>query len=184
MARKRTPIEERFWPKVNKTSTCWLWVGSLHPFGYGLINAGGRGPSLLAHRVAWGFAVGKYPTPDEHILHTCDTPGCVRNDDDGFYEVDGLVLPRRGHLFRGTDAINHADMLIKGRWHIANPITPERRARGERVSTAKLDPERVRAIRAEYAAGGVSMAALGIKYGVRDCTIYNIVARKRWAHVE
>ena len=28
----RTPLEERFWAKVKKTRTCWLWTGTFPTF--------------------------------------------------------------------------------------------------------------------------------------------------------
>lgn len=36
------PTEERFWPKVRKTSTHWFWTGAINSAGYGHLPA--RGP--------------------------------------------------------------------------------------------------------------------------------------------
>jgi hypothetical protein len=55
--------------------------------------------------------------------------------------------------------------------------------RGEAHCGSKLTAEIVRAIRAEYAAGGVSQARLARKYGVTGPLIGLIVRRKRWKHV-
>lgn len=77
MARPFTPIADRFWPKVDKTPTCWLWTGATDPNGYGRVNLGGR--SALSHRVAYELLRG--PIPDGLPLdHLCRVPGCVNPD--------------------------------------------------------------------------------------------------------
>lgn len=55
--------------------------------------------------------------------------------------------------------------------------------RGERVNTARLTPDIVRAIRAEYVPGQNGCRRLAKKYGVSNVAIHNIVLRKSWAHV-
>lgn len=70
-------IEERFWPKVDKSGECWLWTGYRQPKGYGLINAGGRGGTpLLVHRVSYALCVGEIPDKAE-IDHLCRVRHCV-----------------------------------------------------------------------------------------------------------
>lgn len=73
----RRPIEDRFWPKVQKTDDCWLWTASKTRQGYGCISTGGqRGGHLMAHRVSWELANG--PIPEGlHIDHLCRRPSCV-----------------------------------------------------------------------------------------------------------
>lgn len=80
MAPKRKPLAERFWPKVEKTETCWIWRGSRQSNGYGQINPGGDGLApLRAHRVAYELVRG--PIPDGLILdHLCRNPACVNPD--------------------------------------------------------------------------------------------------------
>lgn len=73
---------------------CDLWLASLTG-GYGQISVDGR--PVLAHRVAFFLAEGRWPEPC--CLHHCDNPRCVR----------------RSHLFEGTKADNIADMDAKGR---------------------------------------------------------------------
>lgn len=104
--------EDRFWSYVNKTDTCWIWTGATQSFGYGVFWDSG---STTAHRTALELALG-CPIPDGFgALHTCDVPGCVRNDDQGIYVVRGISRPRFGHLWIGTAADNTADMVAKGR---------------------------------------------------------------------
>lgn len=69
------PIEERFWEKVEKTDTCWLWTAYVRPNGYGSIQ-GRRGP-LLVHRLAFEWAFGPI-RPGLTIDHLCRTRHCVR----------------------------------------------------------------------------------------------------------
>ena len=71
--RQRRPIEERFWPKVQKTETCWLWTGALKSGGYGQFFAE---KYALAHRVAYELVVG--PIPEGLTLdHLCRVHNCV-----------------------------------------------------------------------------------------------------------
>lgn len=52
-------VEERFWAKVDKTDTCWLWAAALNPKGYGKFNTG-KGMAL-AHRVSYQWVYGTLP---------------------------------------------------------------------------------------------------------------------------
>lgn len=65
---------ERFWDKVKKTETCWLWTAALSLDGYGRFQLDG-GPRL-AHRVAYQLQVG--PIPEGLQLdHLCRVRNCV-----------------------------------------------------------------------------------------------------------
>lgn len=100
MVGKRAPLAERFWAKVRKTESCWLWTGCANNKGYALIRPSGTEPKKLVHRISYIMAYG--PISDAVcVLHRCDTPLCVRPD----------------HLFLGTKADNNQDMKTKGRYH-------------------------------------------------------------------
>ncbi len=119
------------------------WVAALDKRGYGQIGINGK--TLKAHRVAWEIVAG--PIPEGlHVLHTCDNPACCRNDDEGTYEVNGVLFPRRGHLWLGTNADNTADKIAKGRQSAGDRhgsrLHPERVARGDRHG-AHTHPERI-----------------------------------------
>lgn len=77
-AYRRRPIEDRFWEKVDKTSSasgCWLWLGAKEPHGYGSFNIGNR-TNRAAHRVAYLLTVG--PIPSGMTLdHLCRNTSCV-----------------------------------------------------------------------------------------------------------
>lgn len=87
----------RFWAKVDKTETCWLWTGAKVPNGYGAISIGHAKP-YQAHRFSWEMHFG--PIPNEmQVCHKCDVRLYVRPD----------------HLFLGTRKDNMQDMAQKGR---------------------------------------------------------------------
>lgn len=62
------PVVPRFWSNVQKTDSCWPWIGSIEGRGYGQFKIGGR--QVMAHRFAYELLVG--PIPERHdIDHTC-----------------------------------------------------------------------------------------------------------------
>jgi hypothetical protein len=111
------PIEERFWAKVNRTETCWLWSGATDTCGYGVIdgNLDGKSKKHTTHKVSYVLAFGPVPA-GLHVLHRCDTPNCVRAK----CGVPGCEHLRESedcesHLFLGTHADNMKDMSEKKR---------------------------------------------------------------------
>ena len=73
-------IVKRFWSKVEKTETCWLWQGKLNQFGYGHFPA--RGRMWKAHRWAYqslvGPLLGSQTSESEYVIHhTCGVRNCV-----------------------------------------------------------------------------------------------------------
>src|SRR5688572_10191328 len=70
------PLSERFWEKVDKTGTCWLWNARKDKDGYGFIRVDGK--NKKAHRVAFELVHGREAS--KSVCHTCDTPGCVNPD--------------------------------------------------------------------------------------------------------
>lgn len=128
------PLGDRFWPKVQKSDGCWLWVaGGDSATGYGRIRLGRAGTKHeLAHRVAWQLTFG--PIPDGlWVLHHCDTPRCVRPD----------------HLFLGDCSDNMKDAATKGRmvkgerWYALHP-DHLRRPRGLPWTIANGRPRRTK----------------------------------------
>lgn len=92
---------DRFWSKVHKTDTCWLWTGSTNEDGYGRFNLYclvGHNLLVQAHRFAYALLVAPI-LPGWDVLHRCDTPACVNPD----------------HLFLGLHTDNMKDMWAKGR---------------------------------------------------------------------
>jgi len=71
---RKGTVDERFWRRVTKTDSCWLWAGSLTPGGYGYIMDDGK--RMPVHRWAHLRFIG--PIPDRYdIDHLCRTRACV-----------------------------------------------------------------------------------------------------------
>jgi hypothetical protein len=88
-ARRRVPVEERFWRHVQRTDSCWLWTGLHVSNGAGILPVRDQGKvqRRTAARVAWELFVGPLP-PGRRLWRRCRRPACVR--------PDHLVLVRRG----------------------------------------------------------------------------------------
>lgn len=71
-----TPIEVRFWAKVQKAGDdeCWLWTGKVSRNGYGRFNTP-DGRQTCAHRVAWQLTNG--PIPDDLTIDHVRARGCT-----------------------------------------------------------------------------------------------------------
>lgn len=170
MIRRRTDavVDARV-VKSDDPNGCWDYTGQVHRAGYGFLHR--RGEESLMHRRAWVQATGETLTKNDVIAHTCDRRICCRNDDVGTYEVDGVVYPRRGHLFKATRPANSADMVAKRRNRI-----------GSSHPAAKLTEVQVQDIR-RLAAHGVLQRQIAADFGVGQVTVSRIVARKTWAHI-
>jgi hypothetical protein len=81
---------ERFWSKVDKTSSCWLWTAATQG-GYGVFGVNGK--TVLAHRWVWKQERGPIP-PGAQVKHYCNTNNCVN--------------PK--HLYLSTREIAYEDM--------------------------------------------------------------------------
>ena len=140
----------RFWAKVTKTRTCWLWTSTKLPSGYGQMSIGPRGSSPhYAHRIAWALSHG--PIPDgQHVLHSCDVPSCVNS----------------AHLFLGTHRLNMEDAARKERLRVPRP------------SARKLTEAKREDVRRRYAAGGVTLQQLADEHRVTRPYIWQIVHKR------
>lgn len=166
---------EKFWSKVDRRGgpdACWLWLGSLSAHGYGVFYAG-NGRYVRANRLAHALAHGAIGA-DEVAAHRCDTPPCCNPAHIGACDQRTNVADRnrKGRQDHGPNA---------PRW---SPRPRRGRVRGERAPRAKLTAEQVREIRARYAAGGVTQAALCSEYGVTRNAMQLLLYRKSWRHVE
>lgn len=69
---------ERFWSKVQKTDSCWLWLGGASSKGYGVFWTGLS--HAQAHRWAYEATVGPIPaglTIDHVAKRGCRSKRCV-----------------------------------------------------------------------------------------------------------
>lgn len=160
-----TSTLKRFWSKVNKTETCWLWTASKRCKGYGAFAWMESGTLVQerAHRVSWKLVNG--PVPDGScVLHRCDVPACVNPS----------------HLFLGTKADNNHDMCAKGR-HVSGGThcgKNGRWPRGENHHNCKLTESEVAAMRMDRSSG-MSFSRLAAKYGIGIAQAWRICNNTR-----
>src|SRR6185503_14952426 len=150
---------DKFWNKVNKTKTCWIWMGTRNRSGYGKVKR--RPKTYMAHRYVWEQINGTIPD-GILVCHKCDNPPCVNPN----------------HLFLGSPLENMRDKIRKGRFRggrgpaVASP--------GESNGSAKLTKKQVDEIRRDYAKGNESQQKIAMRYGMSQQMISNIVRKESW----
>lgn len=135
---------------------CFEWQATIDHNGYGKVSSK-KLVSQYAHRVS--FHTFRQPLDGVNrgrkVCHKCDNPCCINP----------------AHLFLGTQAENIADMVSK-----------DRHARGERSASAKLTEENARAIVQMYA-DGVPTQEIQEKFGVGHFTVLAVVKGDRWGYL-
>lgn len=67
-------VQDRFWAKVTKSDTCWLWTAAVDKSGYGRMHY--LTGSEYAHRISYLLHKGAIP-PKKVIDHKCRVRSCV-----------------------------------------------------------------------------------------------------------
>lgn len=78
MTGKATDPVARFWAKVDKSGSCWRWLGRPHKSGYGR-HSPKPGVIVYAHRYSYELNVGTIPEGLQ-LDHLCRNTMCVRPD--------------------------------------------------------------------------------------------------------
>ena len=139
---------------IRDTNECIEWKGARTVRGgYGVFTCAQK--DYLAHRVSYEVHVG--PIPNGMLIrHKCDNPPCVN--------------PK--HLEIGTDALNVADMINRGR-----------NSRGEDHTSAKLKQAEAMEILRLCSERNVSHVAIAEMFGVSRATVGDIGRRRSWKHL-
>lgn len=130
------------------------WNVTSHSISRGYPAAFIDGKPRRLHQYSYELHNGKIPE-GMCVCHKCDNKMCVNPS----------------HFFLGTKADNNRDAKIKGRIR-----------HGETHYRAKLNEDQVKMIR-KLVLKGVTKKSLGNQFGVAECTIYNIIAKRQWAWV-
>jgi len=148
----------RFFSKVQKTDTCWLWKGSLNrnQWGkrYGTLQMGEK--NMLAHRISYELFKGKIPK-GKIVCHQCDIESCVNPN----------------HLWLGSYQDNMEDMRFKKR---------ENYVKGSINPASKLTEKEVEKIKELYIEGWM-IKDISSFFGVTRHCIQHILKGKTWKHL-
>lgn len=174
----------RFWAKVAKSDTCWLWTAAINKgtgYGHYTIKRLGQSHTMDAHRFAYFVTYGEIPN-DLQVCHSCDINYPVK-------DITYRKCVRPDHLWLGTTRDNIRDAFAKGRmpqaeyWRLHPEVISTfqwHRYCGESHKQAKLTQAQVDEILRRYAAGETQVA-LARAYGVVQPHISRIVRRENWA---
>jgi hypothetical protein len=147
--------KKKFWLKVDKTETCWLWIGCITANGYGQVRR--KGKRYYSHQYSW-FLVGNM-IPEGHLIrHKCRNRHCCNPE----------------HLETGTPQQNSDDMKRDG-----TSSTNKTIRKGQEHSMAKLINQDILDIRAS----DLGTMKLAEKYGVGYSHIWKIRTMKSWNHI-
>jgi hypothetical protein len=148
-------MEEKFWSKVNKTDSCWLWTGCITQKGYGQVRR--KEKTYYTHQYAW--ILSGNTIPEGHLMrHKCRSRNCCNPE----------------HLETGTPQQNSDDMKRDGTSSANKTIK-----KGQAHSMAKLTEKDILDIRAS----DLGTMKLAEKYNVDYTHICRIKSRKLWKHI-
>lgn len=130
----RCSMLERFWKKVLKTRTCWLWTGTKTAAGYplfGIPTQGGPHQYIYAHRFNWELSTKKEISPKIELHHACPNKTCIRYSKKHVSDVPRQLNPdspsflnsRKTHCVRGHPLSGENLVLVSG------PYGPRRQCR-------------------------------------------------------
>lgn len=123
-------VEDRFWPKVDKSDPggCWLWTAAKGKGGYGNFGVTPR-KTAYAHRFAYELMVGAIPEGLQ-LDHLCRNKACVNPA-----HLEPVTC--KENLERGVNVGAAGARLQREKTHCAHghEFTPENthRYRGQRV---------------------------------------------------
>lgn len=132
---------DKFWAKVVKTDTCWLWTGYIAESGYGnYINR--HFNSSRPHIIAFELIEGLIPDGLE-LDHVCKIKSCVRPHEEHVEAVSHTINVRRSSVAKLTDqdvaqirflcAVGVAQAAVAKQYEISQPTVSKIKNRKLRV---------------------------------------------------
>jgi transposase len=178
------PLEERFWSRVKKTRSCWLWEGRTHM----LVCGDGR---VAAHHLSYSMHV--RPIPDGWcVRRVCGNNSCVRPEHLEVFQQKGSNHPRakltEGEVLMliaqakdgvartqlaeryGVSVSTVGQIINRKIWltvSAAPPLKPAKRKKKRRPRKKKLTEEQVREIRRRREEGAL-VISLAEEFGYAD----------------
>lgn len=115
---KMLSTTDKFWARVNKTDSCWLWTGVISHYGYGQFAYDGI--CVRAHRFSYELHREKIPK-GLVIDHICRVRNCVNPDHLRVVTNKENVLCGEGASARNIKATHciHGHPLDEKNTHIA-----------------------------------------------------------------
>lgn len=143
----------RFWARVDRTGSCWLFQGTtVSGYGWFYVGGGRQGVNVYAHRLALFYTTGVW---GRVAMHSCDQRRCCNPE----------------HLSWATYAENSQDALKKGRAYV-----------GEANSNATLCDETVRNMRLLRREGAL-LKDIAQRLGSSVSLVSKVCRGEVWAHV-
>lgn len=150
---------------LSQSDACIDWPFSRNPergdYGMLCVAESGKPGSLMAHRSALSVKLNRQLLDGEQAQHTCDRPCCVNGK----------------HLIPGSHSQNMRDAFARGQMKCFLPF-------GVKHHSARLNPAKVKSIRAQYATGRFTYADLASEFGVTNSAIWKILHGHSWKKVE
>ncbi len=140
--------------RTRSRDRCWIWPYKKDKDGYGWLSIKNT-PTKVHHFVLKETGNPRPPPPDDHGLHTCDTPSCFNPD----------------HLYWGSNKRNRQDQMER-----IGPV----RNKGISNGQAKLTNADVRNIRRLYARGIWTHLSLAQRFGISKSAVGAILRHERW----
>jgi hypothetical protein len=166
--------QARFWSKVDRATSCWLWTAGKDKDGYGKFQVNSRRDGrqvqkhFRAHRLAWELEHGQLAA-GLLLMHSCDTPACCNP----------------AHLSPGTQLQNRADCARKrrtARTETHGDWVGPARPRGTRHGMASIT-EAVALRILELRATGMSCSRIAAATGASVSVCYRVCSGATWRHV-
>lgn len=123
---------DRFWSKVEKTSSCWIWKGNVGSNGYG--QFGYNYKVVSSHRLAYQLTKGEIPEGME-LDHLCKNTLCVnpehleivnRRENTLRSSNFAAVNARKTHCIRGHEFTSKNTIVLANRGRSCRTCQNER----------------------------------------------------------